>query len=201
MPSSQQTPLHLEFHALTPERWRDLENLFGERGACGGCWCMWWKLKRSAFVQGKGAKNKRAFKKLVSSGEIPGLIAYAGEEPVGWCALEPRERYDTLTRSRVLKPVDDEAVWSVVCFFVAKPFRRKGITSRLLRAAVRYAGDNGATIVEGYPVDPRSGHMPDVFAYTGLPSMFRSAGFVEVLRRSPTRPIMRCYLSGSKSRK
>ncbi len=191
----------LEFQALTPDRWRDLEHLFGERGACGGCWCMWWKLKRAEFVQGKGQKNKKAFKKLVDAGEVPGLIAYSGEEPIGWCALAPRDQYDTLGRSRVLKPVDDEAVWSVVCFFVARPFRRKGVTSRLLKAAVAYAGENGAAIVEGYPVDPRSGQMPDAFAYTGLASMFRSAGFVEVLRRSPTRPIMRCYVKRTKQRK
>jgi GNAT superfamily N-acetyltransferase len=199
MPAAEKQPvIHLEFHGLTPQRWRDLEKLFGERGACGGCWCMWWKLKRSEFVRGKGTTNKKRFKKVVDSGTVPGVIAYAGAEPVGWCALEPRERYDTLSRSRVLKPVDDAAVWSVVCFFVARPFRRRGVTSRLLKAAVKYATENGAQVVEGYPVDPKSGQMPDAFAYTGLPSMFRSAGFVEVLRRSPTRPIMRYYVSGGK---
>ncbi len=196
MPSTPSGSLRLEFHALTPQRWHDLESLFGERGACGGCWCMWWKLKRSEFVKGKGQKNKKAFKRLVDSGQIPGIIAYAGEEPVGWCALEPRDRYDTLARSRVLKPIDDAAVWSVVCFFVAKPFRRRGLTSKLLKAALAYAEENGATIVEGYPVDPKSGRMPDAFAYTGLPSSFLASGFVEALRRSPTRPIMRFYVKG-----
>jgi GNAT superfamily N-acetyltransferase len=200
MPSSESIPLRLEFHALTPDRWHDLETLFGERGACGGCWCMWWKLKRSEFVQGKGAHNKKAFERIVAAGEIPGLIAYAGDGPVGWCAMEPRNHYQRLGNSRVLKPVDAQPVWSVVCFFVAKPYRRKGVTSRLLKAAVQYAGENGATIVEGYPVDPKSAKMPDAFAYTGLPASFRSAGFVEVLRRSPTRPIMRFYLKGSKTK-
>jgi GNAT superfamily N-acetyltransferase len=193
--------LDLEFHALTPERWHDLENLFGERGACGGCWCMWWKLKRSEFVQGKGLKNKKRFKKLVDSGEIPGIIAYSGEQPVGWCALGPRDQYDTLARSRILQPVDEAAVWSVVCFFVTRPFRRQGVASKLLRAAVQYAAKNGATIVEGYPVDPRSGPMADAFVYTGLASTFRSAGFVEALRRSATRPIMRYHVKGGKQRK
>ncbi len=202
MPAPVRTSVpHLEFHTLTPDRWRDLESLFGERGACGGCWCMWWKLKRSEFVKSKGVANKKRFKKLVDSGKVPGVIAYSGDEPVAWCALAPRDQYDTLSRSRILKPVDDAAVWSVVCFFVARPFRRRGLTSRLLRAAVQYAAENGAKVVEGYPVDPKSGRMADAFAYTGLASMFRSAGFVEVLRRSPTRPIMRYYVTaGKKSR-
>ncbi|HLN26796.1 MAG TPA: GNAT family N-acetyltransferase [Gemmataceae bacterium] len=195
MASLESAPVELTFQALTPERWHALESLFGERGACGGCWCMWWVLKRSEFNQGKGQKNKKAFKNRVASGEIPGLIAFAGDTPVAWCALAPRKQYSTLERSRILKPVDEQAVWSVVCFFVARPFRGQGITKKLLRAAVKYAAENGARIVEGYPVEPRSGRMPDAFVYTGLPSMFKSAGFVEVLRRSPTRPIMRYFIT------
>jgi GNAT superfamily N-acetyltransferase len=183
--------LKLRFHALTPQRWHDLETLFGERGACGGCWCMWWTLKRAAFVAGKGDKNRKALKKRVESGAIPGLIAYAGREPVGWCALEPREDYPRLENSRILKPVDDQPVWSVVCFFVAKPYRRRGVTGMLLRAAVDFARKKGARILEGYPVDSPSGRMPDPFVYTGLASTFRAAGFEEAARRSKTRPIMR----------
>ncbi len=191
MASQAKSGLELEFRTLTAQRWHDLETLFGERGACGGCWCMWWKLKRSQFVQGKGKGNKKAFKKSIEKGEIPGLIAYADGEPVGWCAVAPREQYPTLERSRVLKRVDEAPVWSVVCFFVAKPFRGRGVTKHLLRAVVEYARKSGAKIVEGYPIEPKKGHMPDVFVYTGLASAFRSAGFVEVARRSPTRPVMR----------
>jgi GNAT superfamily N-acetyltransferase len=181
----------LQFHPLTPERWGDLEALFGERGACGGCWCMWWKLPRAQFVKGKGAGNKRALKKIVLAGKVPGVIAYAGREPVGWCALEPRSNYPRFERSRVLKPVDDQPVWSVTCFFVARPYRGQGVAGKLLAAAVDYARQQGARIVEGYPVEVRKGRMPDPFVYTGLPSSFEKAGFVEVARRSPTRPIMR----------
>ena len=185
----------LQFHPLTPERWKDLETLFGERGACGGCWCMWWKLPRADFEKGKGDGNKRALKKIVRSGRVPGLLAYAGKEPVGWCALEPRANYPRFERSRVLKPVDDQPVWSVVCFFIARPYRGRGIAGRLLAAAVDYAKKQGARVVEGYPVEARKGRLPDPFVYMGLPSTFQKAGFVEVARRSATRPIMRCRLA------
>jgi GNAT superfamily N-acetyltransferase len=181
----------IQVHPLTPDRWQDLEALFGERGACGGCWCMLWRLKRSGFEKGKGAGNKRAMKRIVDAGETPGLLAYAEGRPVAWCALAPRETYPLLENSRVLARVDDKPVWSVVCLFVERSHRRKGISARLLRAAAGYAAKHGARIVEGYPVEPKKGTIPDVFAWTGLPSAFAKAGFVEVARRSPTRPIMR----------
>jgi GNAT superfamily N-acetyltransferase len=189
--SSKSAPLGLEIHPVTPDRWRDLEKLFGKRGACGGCWCMWWRMQRSEFDQKKGAGTKRALKKLVSQGQVPGLLAYAEDEPVGWCSVAPREDFSTLERSRILKRVDDEPVWSVVCFFVARSFRRKGVANKLLAAAVEYAREHGAKIVEGYPVEPKVGKSPDVFVFTGLASAFRQVGFVEVTRRSETRPIMR----------
>jgi GNAT superfamily N-acetyltransferase len=192
---------NLKFYPLTPDRWHDLETLFGERGACGGCWCMWWRLQRSQFNQQKGEKNKRAFKKIVAAGEIPGIIAYAGGQPVGWCALAPRETYPVLANSRILQPVDDQPVWSVTCFFVAKPFRRRGITVALLRAAVKHAANRGAQIVEGYPMEPKQGKMADAFVWFGLASAFRQAGFVEVLRRSETRPIMRQVVKKEKEQK
>jgi GNAT superfamily N-acetyltransferase len=183
--------VRLVFHALTPERWEDLVTLFGERGACGGCWCMWWRLKRSEFEKQKGARNKQAMKKIIVSGEVPGILAYADGQPIGWCAVGPRESYPVLQRSPTLRPVDDKPVWSITCFFVARPYRRQGVSSELLKAAVAYARKRGARIIEGYPIEPKKGQLPDAFAWIGLPSTFRKAGFVEVLRRSPTRPIMR----------
>lgn len=182
------------FHPLTPERWQDLEALFGERGACGGCWCMWWRLKRADFNQQKGAGNRRVFKDIVFSGQPPGILAYAGVQPVGWCALAPRQVYPALERSRILKRVDNQPVWSVTCFFVAKPYRRRGLTVLLLDAAVEYARSQGAAILEGYPEEPGEDNQPAPFVFTGLASAFKKAGFVEVLRRSAKRPIMRCYL-------
>lgn len=185
----------LSFHAVTRKRWVDLERLFGEKGACGGCWCMSWRLSRSQFNKQKGDGNKRALKAIVDSGEIPGLLTYSDGEPIAWCSVAPREAFPALERSRVLKQVDDKKVWSIVCFFVAKPFRHKGITVELLKTAVEYINDRGGNIVEGYPVEPKQDKTPDVFAYTGLASAFRKAGFEEVIRRSETRPIMR-YVIG-----
>jgi GNAT superfamily N-acetyltransferase len=181
----------LEVHPLTPDRWADFEALFGRRGACGGCWCMWWRLRRSQFEKQKGAGNKRAMKRIVNDGEIPGLLAYVRGEPVAWCSVAPRETYPVLSRSRILKPIDDKPVWSVVCFFIAKAHRRTGLSVRLLEAVTKYARKNGAKILEGYPVAPKKDRTPDAFAWTGLASAFKKAGFTEVARRSETRPIMR----------
>jgi GNAT superfamily N-acetyltransferase len=191
MPSKPPTPRNLEIRPLTAGRWPDLERLFGERGACGGCWCMWWRMKRSEFEKRKGEGNKKLFKKIATSGETPGLLAYNGRQPVAWCAIAPREAYPVLENSRVLKRIDDQPVWSVVCFFVARPYRRRGVTARLLKAAVDYARRRGARIIEGYPVESRKARMPDAFAWTGLVATFRKVGFVEAARRSKTRPIMR----------
>lgn len=186
----------LTFHPLTPERWDDFEELFGPRGACAGCWCMWWRLRRSEFERQKGDGNKAAMKEIVRSGEIPGLLAYADGRPIAWCSVAPRKAFPALERSRVLERVDEKPVWSVVCLFVARPFRRRGLTTRLLEAAVRHVRKHGGKILEGYPVEPREGKMPDAFAWTGLASAFRRAGFEECARRSPTRPIMRRTVAG-----
>jgi GNAT superfamily N-acetyltransferase len=164
--------------------------LFGERGACAGCWCMWWRGARADYNKNQGAGNKRRMKRLIDSGVVPGILAYSGGEPVGWCSVGPRESYDALGRSRVLKPIDDKPVWSIVCFFVAKGFRRKGLSVRLIKAAVKYARSRGAKIVEGYPVVPKAGY-PDAWAYPGFVSAFKSAGFSVAKRRSKARPIMR----------
>ncbi len=185
----------LEFHTLDSSRWADFEALFGPRGACGGCWCMFWRLTRAEYERRKGERNRRAMRALVGRGESPGILAYAGGTPVGWCALAPRASYAALGRSRILAPVDEAPVWSVVCFYVAKDWRRRGVTVGLLRAATEYVRSRGGKVLEGYPQEPREGEMPPVFAYTGLASAFRQAGFREVLRRSPTRPIMRRRLA------
>ena len=184
-----------EVYAVTPERWPDLEMLFGKNGACDGCWCMWWRLKHSDFLKQRGDANKEALKSIVDSGEIPGLLAYADGNPVAWCSIAPRQSYTRLERSRVLKRVDDQPVWSIVCFFVAREFRRQGLTGQLLEAAAEYARKRSATVIEGYPIEPRKGRMPDAWAYTGLASSFRNSGFEEVARRSETRPMMRKTLT------
>lgn len=155
---------------------------------------MFWRLPRAKWQQQLGEKNRKGLTKIVDSGEIPGILAYAQGKPVGWCSVAPRERFVRLENSRVLKRVDDQPVWSVVCFFVDRKYRRQGTTVELLRAAIEFARKKKAKIIEGYPTEPRKGQMPDAFAYTGLASAFRQAGFKEVLRRSETRPIMRYFV-------
>ncbi len=177
--------------AATPSRWADVEALFGERGACGGCWCMAWRLAPSAWKAGKGAKNKRALKRLVTGGPAPGVLAYDGRIPVGWCAIAPRAEYVHLARSRVLAPVDDQPVWSISCLFVLKPYRRQGLSARLLDAAVAFAATRGARIVEGYPTKPYATNAPAPFLWTGTVKAFDRAGFSVAARRSRSRPIMR----------
>lgn len=179
---------------LTPERWPDLEQLFGARGACGGCWCMTWRLKRAVFEQQKGEGNRLALKSIVETGKKPGLLGYYDGVPVAWCAVAPREEYPALARSRVLKPVDAEPVWSVSCLFVAKGWRKQGLSVAMLRAAVAFVAEQGGKIVEGYPVEP-TGELPPPFVWTGLVSSFRQAGFTEVIRHSDSRPIMRFVLT------
>ena len=192
MPRISRARLAIAFHPATADRWKDVEKVLGERGGCGGCWCMFWRLPRKKFEEGKGAGNKRALKNVVTRGPAaPGVLGYVGDEPIAWCAVAPRLAYPALERSRVLKPVDDKPVWSVSCLFVLKAYRRKGVSVRMLEAAAEFARSNGASIVEGYPVEPSSERTPDPFIWTGTASAFRKAGFTEVARRSATRPIMR----------
>jgi len=175
---------------VTPERWPDLAALFGEKGACAGCWCMWMRLPTAEFRRGKGAGNRRALRSLVAK-HPPGLIAYVGGEPAAWVAVAPREEYLRLENSRVLEPVAGDGVWSAPCFFVKAAHRGTGLTAALLEAAAAYAARNGARAIEGYPTVNRARRQPPAFVWTGFESTFRRAGFEEVARRSPTRPILR----------
>jgi GNAT superfamily N-acetyltransferase len=186
---------------LTAARWDDFESLFGPRGACGGCWCMWWRETHAEFERRKGEGNRRAMRSIVSSGEVPGIVGYIDGLPVAWCSVAPRERYPRLERSRILKRIDEEPVWSVVCFYIAKQYRRLGLSRMILEEAALYAAGEGAGIIEGYPVEPKKGTMADVFACTGLAAAFRAAGFTEVARRSETRPIMRRRTGSASTRK
>lgn len=197
-PPAARAPRALRFVPATAERWEDLAALFGARGACGGCWCMTWRLPRAEFERGKGTGNRNALRRLVRGPVAPGVMAYDGARPIAWCAVAPRADYPALARSRVLRPVDELPVWSISCLFVEKAARRRGVSARLLRAAVAFAGSRGARIVEGYPVEPREGDQPDPFVWTGLASAFVRAGFREVARRSATRPIMRKRVRGAR---
>lgn len=191
----------LQCHPLTEDRWDDFERLFGKNGACGGCWCMLWRLPRRQFDAMKGDGNRAAMCALVASGVVPGLLGYLDDRPVGWCALAPREHYPALSRSRILKPVDERPCWSVSCLFVHREYRNRGVSTQLLHSAVEYARGKGAQILEGYPVEPKAGRpIPPVFAWTGISKAFKAAGFSEAARRSPTRPIMRFAIDDCSNR-
>ncbi|SRR6266536_874702 len=179
---------------LTRERWPDLEQLFGAKGGCGGCWCMSWRTSRQEFNEHKGAGNKAALRRRVTSAKSPGLLLYADGLPVGWCSLGPRDEFPALARSRVWAPVDERSVWSITCFFIQRPYRNLGLSVTLLEGAVAYARKQGAKILEGYPLDLKRQRLPDAFVWTGLVASFRRAGFVEAIRRSRTKPIMHYYL-------
>ena len=180
----------LEIYPATADRWPDIVRLFGERGACAGCWCMWARRPAAEFKRGTGVGNRRALQRLVRNGAQPGLLAYAEGDPVGWVALAPRTEYPRLDNSRVLAPVDDLPVWSVTCFFIRRDWRGRGLATWMLNGAATFAASNGARIIEGYPNDPEK-RAADAFVWTGIASTFESAGFTEVARRSASRPIMR----------
>lgn len=185
---------NFSFHLLTPDRWKDFVKLFGLKGACAGCWCTYWILKRSEYDRmRKTGETKKYFKKIVNGKTPPGILAYDNETAIGWCAIQLRENYPVLGNSIVLAPVDDKKVWSIVCFYINSKYRRMGLTTLLIKESVKFAKSEGAKIVEGYPVEPKKVTAP-VFIYTGIASAFTRAGFREVARRSETRPVMRYYL-------
>jgi GNAT superfamily N-acetyltransferase len=177
------------YKPLSPENWNDFETLFGKNGACGGCWCMWWKLPRKDFALTKGDKNKDLMKESVIKNS-PGILLYDDDVAAGWCAVEPREQYPQLERSRSLKRIDDKPVWSVTCFFIAKAFRRKGYSMQLLKYAKKYVAGQGGKLLEGYPNDIGK-ESPPPFIYTGTLNAFLKAGFIEVARPSRTKVIVR----------
>lgn len=182
-----------EARPLTPDTWSDLEELFALPGGSivRGCWCMYYRRTGSVSVSGAaGAANKEQLCSLVESGVEPGLVGYLDGSPAGWISLGPREDYLKLRRSPIMKPVDEAEVWSVVCTYVAKRFRGHGLQHRLLAAAVDHARRNGVRLLEAYPVDkPERSH--DDFMFFGSRSLYEAAGFTEVVRRSPTRVVMR----------
>ncbi len=181
----------IEVRPVTPERWADLERLFGPSGAYGGCWCMYFRMRRKDWNYAKAKENKAGLKALVDAGGPPGLLAYAGGEPVGWVSLDAREKFDHLTCSRTLKPdASETGVWSIVCFVVGRAFRRQGIQTALINASVEYARSQGAKAVEAYPIEP-GGDLESYDGYTGIRSSFLRAGFQEVRRLDARRTVVR----------
>jgi GNAT superfamily N-acetyltransferase len=180
----------MECVPLTPERFPDMENVFGERGVARRCFCMYWRRPKGGF--GDDRDNRDRFADIASGGPPPGLLGYIGGRPVGWVQVGPRSDFPTLGRSRLLKPVDDVEPWTINCFVVKVGERRQGIGRGLLAAAIAYAKERGAEILEAYPVDGTRESVVDYF--TGTLGMFNEHGFVEMTRRNDTRPIVRLTL-------
>lgn len=178
----------LECHPLTPERFRDLEAVFGERGVARRCFCMHWRRPDGGY-QDDQVDNRDRYEEVVAVGPPPGLIGYVDAEPLGWVQVGPRDQFPTIKRSRLLKPVDDLDVWSINCFVVRTGHRSQGVGKGMLAAAIQYARDQGARVVEAYPVDGERSSVVDYF--TGTLAMFAEHGFVELIRRNETRPIVR----------
>jgi GNAT superfamily N-acetyltransferase len=183
----------VEVHPVTPDRWPDVVDLFTRKGPRGGtpvtdgCWCQFWLLRGKEADEAWGTKGRQRLLAEVKGGDEPGLLAYIDAVPVGWCRIGPREKFDRLAHSATLRPVDDQPVWSVVCFYVHPDAKRQGVGSALLAGAERLATAHGGRIVEGYPVGPK--HI-NLDAYTGYLPMFTGAGY-ESVRPSGRRTLVR----------
>jgi len=189
-------PPKVKIEPLTSARWEDLQTLFGEHGACEDCWCMAWRVRRKDQTRMSSTDRREALHQMTRRKVAPGLLAYTDGRPVGWCSVGPRESYEALVHSRKYRPIDDQPVWSIVCFFMDRSARGLGLMNALIRGAVAYAREHGARVVEAYPTDMQAGEMAGQRlsgdgGYMGIASAFRKAGFVEVGRASGTRPIMR----------
>jgi len=179
-----------EAHPVTKDRWPDLVELF-DRPTVRTCFCMFYR--KTGENTGVGRANRRQMRSLVDAGTVPGLIGYEDGVPVAWVSLGPREDFAKLQRSPIMKPVDDQPVWSIVCFFVDRDARGRGLAARMLHEAGAYAQSRGATLLEAYPVDTAERRDPDTMFF-GAKSMYDDAGFKEVARRKPSRPVVRRVL-------
>lgn len=169
----------LTVRTIGPEDWPAIVALFGEKGACGGCWCMWWRVERGGklWESVKGTPNRERLERMVKAEEQHAVLAFAGDQPVGWCSFGPRATFPRLETVRAFRRAWGPDTWAVVCFYIHPRWRRKGVAGRLLEAAAARAFELGAREIEAYPVVPKSGALPGAFAYTGVPALFQAAGF------------------------
>ena len=184
----------LKFDSLTSSNWKQFETLMGEKGGCGNCWCMYFRVPYKIFQENKPDGNKKMMKKLVNKGQPQGLIASMNKEPVGWIALAPREDYMKLENSRVFKRIDDKPVWSITCFFIRKEFRHMGLSQQLIKGAVDFAKKKKIKTLEAYPAIPYSEKVPHPFLWVGVLSSFIKNGFTIVQQHSKSRAMVRIDL-------
>lgn len=182
----------INFEPLSIHTWPQLEALFGENGACGGCWCMYWRLFHKEYEQKKGLENKQLLQQLIKDKQPLGVVAYQDENPVGWCSVSPKPTLVRLSKSRLYKHLEEiDDTWSITCLFIHKEYRHQNLSTQLISAASAYAFDQGAKVVEAYPIMPQKKNMPPVFAYVGFESAYGKAGFEKIKQVSPTRSVMR----------
>lgn len=192
-------PPTLEIVSLTPDRFADVASLFEEGGDPKWCWCTYFRFRGRNWTNSTAAENRAELEGLADRDPAPGLVAYREDRAVGWVSIAPREDYERLAYSKVLAPIDETPVWSIICFVVSRRARGQGVAAALLDAAIEYARAHGATTLEAYPVDTADGRVPAANAYHGTLAMFERAGFTVVERRqwnaaSPVRPIVRLAL-------
>jgi GNAT superfamily N-acetyltransferase len=191
------TEKSIRFEELCPEHWPAVERLFGPNGACGGCWCMCWRMDSyKTWYENRGAPSKEAFKKLVQSGKAHGVLAFAQGQAVGWCSFGPRSDFPVLQQSKAYKRDDIENVWSVTCFFIHRKWRGKGLSGMLLKEAIGIMKKRGVKVVEGYPVTTtRDGRkLVASMAWKGPLKLFEKQGFSTVQVINPLRPLVRLGL-------
>ncbi len=189
------TDIPLVVEALSVTNWSQFVTLFGNNGACGNCWCMYFRLNKADFLEGKTDNgNKDKMHTLVKNNLPTGVLGFIDGIPIAWCALAPRTDFLKLNKSRVHKPIDTENVWAIPCFFIRKEYRRMGVSVALLKGIIEYAKENNIKILEAYPTIPTQDKLPDSFAWIGLYKSFEHAGFKIVDTTSKNRPMVRYYL-------
>jgi GNAT superfamily N-acetyltransferase len=185
----------MTFEPLTKDNWNKFVELFGVKGACANCWCMHFRLNKAAYDEGKvNDGNKNAMRQLVWDNQPTGLLGFYDNIPIAWCAFAPRQDFSRLQKSRVHKPIDDQQVWSVPCTFIAKEYRKQGVSVALLKGLIQYARSKGIKVIEAYPTIPTQEKLPDAFAWIGLYKSFEKAGFTIVDHTSKNRPMVRYYI-------
>lgn len=186
--------IKLKFEPLTTSTWKQFETLMGEKGGCGNCWCMYFRLPYKEFQENKPDGNKKMMRHLVNKGKPQGLIASTDQEPIGWIAMAPREDYMKLEKARVFKRFDDKPVWSITCFFIKKQFRHMGLSRQLIKGAVDFAKTKKIKTLEAYPAIPYDEKVPHAFLWVGVLSSFINNGFKIVKQQSKSRAMVRIEL-------
>lgn len=174
---------------VTPDRFADAEHALSGGGDGRSCQCQWWMITNAQWQGTSQEERQGMLRAEVDAGPPPALVAYVDGEAAGWVRVGPRTAQQRIARTRAFAdsphPFDDESVWAVSCFVIRREHRGAGLTAELLDAALAYAADNGARVVEAYPVDPTAAKKRANEMYTGILSTFLAAGFTEVARPKP----------------